>query len=97
VANPESSGPATHSKSFWQRLVTRLAPHRAAAIERESREWIVTCPHCGRSASYWELGGVRYKAASKGKRIRGRCSRCNRRVWAKVERRPAPPGEFPAG
>jgi predicted RNA-binding Zn-ribbon protein involved in translation (DUF1610 family) len=82
--------------SLVQRLITRLAPSRAAEIERESREWIATCPSCGRSASIWELGGVRYKAASKGKRILARCSQCGKRVWARVERRPTSPGEFPA-
>jgi endogenous inhibitor of DNA gyrase (YacG/DUF329 family) len=86
---------AAHRPSWIQRLIKRIAPHRAAAIERESREWIVSCPNCGRSASYWELGGVRYKAASKGKRIRGRCSQCGKTVWARVERRRTPPGEFP--
>jgi hypothetical protein len=84
-------------RSLVQRIVTRLMPHRAAEIERESREWVASCPNCGRAKSIWELGGVRYKAASKGKRIRGHCSGCGRRVWAKVERREAPPGEFPAG
>ena len=91
----EPADPSAHRKSFAQRLITRLMPHRAAEIERESREWIVVCPNCGRSASYWELGGVRYKAASKGKRIRGHCSGCRKRVWARVERRETPPGEFP--
>jgi RNase P subunit RPR2 len=75
--------------TFLQRLITRLAPSRAAAIERESREWVVTCPNCGRSASIWELGGIRYKAASKGKRILARCSGCGKRAMAPVERRQA--------
>ena len=81
--------------SFAQRLVTRLMPHRAEEIERESREWIVTCPNCGDERSYWELGGVRYKASSKGKRLGTKCPACGRRGMAKVERREAPPGEFP--
>ena len=81
--------------SFIQRLVTRLAPHRAAEIERESREWLVTCPHCGHARSYWELGGVRYKAASKGKRMGIHCPSCGKRSMAPVERRHTPRGEFP--
>ncbi len=78
--------------SFVQRLIQRFAPDRAAEIERESREWFVVCPECGRSASLWELGGVRYKAASKGKRILARCSGCGKRVMARVERRRPDPG-----
>jgi DNA-directed RNA polymerase subunit RPC12/RpoP len=71
-------------------------PGRAAEIERESRQWIVTCPSCGDVRSYWDLGGVRYKAASKGKRIGIRCPACGHRGMAPVERRETPPGEFPA-
>lgn len=81
--------------SFFQRLVTRLMPHRAAEIERESREWLVICQNCGDARSYWALGGVRYKAASKGKRIGIRCPACGRRGMARVERRRTPSGEFP--
>ena len=94
--DPKGAEPAAHRKSFAQRLVTGLMPHRAAEIERESREWLVTCPDCGDSRSYWELGGVRYKAASKGKRMGITCPACGKRSMAPVERRPTPPGEFPA-
>ncbi len=90
----EAPDPVAHRPSLIQRLVKRLAPRRAAEIERESREWIVSCPNCGRSASIWELGGVRYKAASKGKRMLGRCSGCGKLVMARVERRRTPRGEF---
>jgi DNA-directed RNA polymerase subunit RPC12/RpoP len=82
--------------SFVQRLVARLMPHRAAEIERESREWVVVCPSCGDARSYWDLGGVRYKAASEGKRMRIACPACGHRGMAPVERRRTPPGEFPA-
>ena len=71
-----------------QRLVLRLMPGRAADIERESREWKVICPNCGHERSYWEIGGVRYKAKSKGKRMRMQCPNCGERRWHKVERRP---------
>jgi predicted RNA-binding Zn-ribbon protein involved in translation (DUF1610 family) len=79
---------ATHRKSFTQRLVTGLLPWRAEEIERESREWLVICPNCGHERSIWELGGVRYGARSKGKRMRLECPACGRQGWHKVERRP---------
>ena len=75
-------------RSFVQRLVTRLMPGRAAEIERESREWIATCPHCGHERSYWDLGGIRYKAKSRGKRTGLRCPQCGKRGMHRVEHRP---------
>jgi DNA-directed RNA polymerase subunit RPC12/RpoP len=83
--------------SLIQRLITRFAPRRAAEIERESREWLVTCTNCGHATSYWDLGGVRYKAASTGKRTLIRCPKCNERVMGRVERRRTPAGELPQG
>jgi RNase P subunit RPR2 len=74
--------------SLIQRLVTRLVPGRAAEIERHSREWIITCPHCGHERSYWDIGGVRYKARSRGKRLGMRCPSCGRRGWHPVQHRP---------
>lgn len=64
-------------------------PGRAAAIEAESREWIVGCESCGHEASYWELGGVRYGASSTGKRIRIACPSCGARALRPVERKRA--------
>jgi RNase P subunit RPR2 len=68
---------------------------RAADIERESREWVVTCPSCGLERTYWDIGGVRYKASSRGKRIGLRCPSCGKRSMHAVERRPA--GQRPRG
>jgi transcription elongation factor Elf1 len=79
---------AAHRKTFSQRLVTKLLPWRAEEIERESREWLVTCPNCTHERSYWDMGGVRYGAKSKGKRMRLKCPACGQRAWHKVERRP---------
>jgi hypothetical protein len=46
-----------------------------AAMEAESREWLVRCPACGHERSLWELGGVRYKARGT-KMIFRRCAAC---------------------
>ena len=79
--------------SFVQRLVTRLMPGRAAEIERESREWDVVCPKCGHKRSVWDVGGIRYKAASKGKRIGSTCPSCGARgMFEVVRHRPSDVG-----
>ncbi len=62
--------------SRTQRWVLRvMPPSRRADIERESREWTMTCPG-GHTTSIWEMGGVRYKARSVGKISNGRCATC---------------------
>lgn len=66
----------------------RLMPGRAEDIERESREWWITCPSCGFERTYWDIGGVRYKAKSKGKWVGQRCPRCGKRGMHPVEHRP---------
>ena len=78
--------------SFTQRLITRLMPKRAAEIERQSREWNVVCPHCGHTRSVWDIGGVRYKASSGGKRIGLTCPSCGKRGMHEVVRVPVQPG-----
>ena len=60
---------------------------RAEEIERQSREWHVVCPTCGHSRSYWDIGGVRWGAKSKGKRVGLRCPSCGKRRMHRVERR----------
>jgi DNA-directed RNA polymerase subunit RPC12/RpoP len=76
--------------SLTQRIVLRLMPGRADEIERESRSWILTCPSCGHERSFWDLGGVRFKAWSRGKKMRIKCPACGRRGWHPVEKRDAP-------
>ena len=69
-----------------QRLVLLLSGSRAAEIERESRSWLVTCSSCGAEHSYWDLGGIRYRASSVGKKIRISCPSCGARSSAAVSR-----------
>jgi hypothetical protein len=76
--------------SLTQRIVLGLMRGRAAEIERESRSWIITCPNCGFEQSYWDMGGVRYKAKSHGLSLGMRCPSCGRRGRHPVERRPSP-------
>ena len=67
-----------------QRFFVRLF---GEGVERESREWLAICSKCGHERSIWELGGVRFKAASKGKRQRMRCPACGEAGWHRIERR----------
>lgn len=58
--------------NFFQRLVTRFLPD----AEAESRKWVFTCPNCQQESDIWEIGGVRYKAYSKGKWTGIKCPKC---------------------
>jgi RNase P subunit RPR2 len=74
--------------TLTQRIVMRLMPGRAEDIERESREWLVVCPNCGFERSIWDMGGVRYKAKSRGKYVGAKCRSCGKRSMHPVEHRP---------
>ncbi len=62
--------------TFIQKLILSLFPKRAADIEADSRNWVLTCPKCRHVQSVWDIGGVRYKAFSKGKWTGIRCLNC---------------------
>lgn len=74
--------------SITQSIILKILPFWAESIERESREWKVTCLDCKSEKTIWELGGIRWKAASVGKRIRVHCSHCNEPKWSTVSREP---------
>ena len=74
--------------SLTQRVLMRLIPGRAQAMEQESREWIVTCPSCSFEQSIWDLGGIRYGAWSKSARVGVLCPSCGVRSMQSLERRP---------
>ena len=75
--------------TLTQRIVMRLMPGSAEEMERQSREWFVVCPKCGFERTIWDMGGIRYKARSSGKRIGTRCPSCGKRSMHPVEHRPA--------
>jgi hypothetical protein len=64
-------------------LQRRTSPELFAAMERESRLWKAECPHCRTDTPFWELGGVRYKAAGEPKK-RMRCPGCGQTGWLRV-------------
>jgi hypothetical protein len=63
--------------SLIQKVLMAIVPQRwAAAMEAESRIWVMKCP-CGHATSVWEMGGIRYKAAGNPRRA-GRCVKCGK-------------------
>jgi hypothetical protein len=79
-----------------QRLILRILPKRLEerAI-RESKEWHFICDTCGRATSFWDTGGIRMGAYSKGKRMLFRCQACGKQRWHRVERWTDPPANPP--
>ncbi|HKP54019.1 MAG TPA: hypothetical protein VJ183_15380 [Chloroflexia bacterium] len=74
-------------KSGVQKLFTgRVSPTTRAAMEAESRSWMIRCPYCGHERSVWETGGVRYKAAGNSRQLR-RCPQCGKLSWHIIYRR----------
>ncbi len=65
----------------WAHKLVRLLPRKwAAALEAESRQWLLVCPSCGHERSYWDIGGIRYKAAGRPRNLL-KCPECGRRTW----------------
>jgi hypothetical protein len=89
-----------------QKLLLRLfggTPERRAAMEAESRSWIVECPACHYGRSVWDMGGVRYRAAGNARQLL-RCPQCGKTGWHRlvqaatpvaVTADPLPPGGLP--
>ena len=67
-------------------LTLRLMPARwrDAAIA-ETKTWTATCGGCGHSASLWDLGALRWKAAGRPK-VMLRCPACGRVGWHTLAR-----------
>ena len=78
--------------TFIQKFIMRTLPKSwSTAIKAESEQWIIRCPDCSFNRSVWEIGGVRYKAASVGKKLRIRCPHCGEFRWMSLE---FEPGKF---
>jgi hypothetical protein len=77
--------------SWIQRFLYRHFPETAKEMEAESRTWMLRCPSCGHEQSYWDIGGVRWKAHSRGKRVGMRCRSCHRFVGHQVYRKQVEP------
>ena len=73
-----------------QRFFSTVLPRKQAdAMRAESQAWRIRCCSCGASRSVWDAGGIRWNAASTGKRTLVHCSHCGGRRTAAIERVPA--------
>jgi hypothetical protein len=72
--------------SLIQRFFMAIFPKSwSDDMRAESERWIIRCLTCGKSRSVWEVGGIRWKAASVGKRTRIKCAQCGANRDAAVE------------
>ena len=63
--------------TFIQKFVTSVLPKSwRQAIQHESENWLLRCPACDAVQSVWDMGGIRYKAASSHKKVMARCPQC---------------------
>ena len=70
-----------------QKLVLAVLPKKwAASVEAESRTWIACCSSCGFERSFWELGGIRCKAAGSERRYLS-CPKCGPTQWHTISKR----------
>ena len=73
-----------------QDLFLKLLPAKwANDMEADSRRWMIRCPKCGFEQSYWDMGGIRWKAVGNQRNFM-RCIRCGKRSWHISYRKPDP-------
>lgn len=72
-------------RNLFTSIAARYAALRAA-MEAESRTWMIQCPRCGYERSVWDSGGIMYKAYGTSWKFR-KCPRCGQASWHKVYRR----------
>jgi hypothetical protein len=74
-----------------QTLVKTFLPKGVSnSIQAESESWLLTCSHCGTVRSVWDVGGVRFGAASVGKKTMVWCATCRQLRMMSMERKAAP-------
>jgi hypothetical protein len=71
--------------SFAQNLAERVLPERLfQRVKSVSECWMIQCTQCGSQRSVWSIGGIRFGAYSREKRLAAHCSKCDTTVAAKV-------------
>jgi len=72
---------STKPLSSIQRFFVWIFPASwAASMEADSRRWHMKCLKCGFEESYWDLGGIRWKATG-NQRTYKKCVNCGERSW----------------
>src|SRR5437868_15462154 len=74
--------------TLLQKFFFAVLPRKwAEDMRAQSQAWQIRCCTCGASRSVWDCGGIRWKAASVGKRTLAHCSHCGGlRAAAKIGR-----------
>ena len=52
----------------------------AESMEAHSRKWMMRCPKCDFEQSFWDMGGIRWKASG-NQRNYMKCVSCGERSW----------------
>ena len=74
-----------------QRFFTAIFPASwAKSMEADSRKWMMRCDPCGFERSYWDMGGIRWKAYGNQKTYM-KCISCGDRSWHSTHKREDPP------
>ena len=55
------------------------------AIKAGTKEWLAECP-CGHKRDFWDVGGVRYKAAGEPRQYL-KCPKCEKGRWHKIRKK----------
>lgn len=73
-----------------QKIVFAIMPSSwRAHIQAESERWMLKCPNCGFERSYWDAGGIRWRAAG-NKTVFGKCPNCGQNVGFAVYKKNSP-------
>lgn len=68
------------------RLLKLVLPERVfEAVKAGTQQWLAECP-CGHKQDYWDLGGVRYKAAGQPRQL-APCPVCGKRTLHTIRRK----------
>jgi hypothetical protein len=83
----ESKEKSERPLSRAQKFIKWLFPKRFPAMMEESKRYKLICKTCSYETSYWDIGGIRYKAYSKGKTTWLRCPQCAKTKQFRTEKR----------
>ncbi len=80
-----------------QKFFMKVLPAKwAESMRAESEAWKIRCCTCNATKSVWDAGGIRWKAASVGKRVMIVCTQCKAMRECAVEYLPSGAASSPA-
>lgn len=67
--------------SWIQSFFIKVFPESwTRSMEADSRRWFMKCQKCNFERSYWDMGGIRWKASG-NQRNYMKCVNCGERSW----------------